>query len=177
LERNAVLSVLENMISKDHQLMLPFLIPLDGEGVVERLEVDGDFVGEEIDDAGEGSGEVGFVGSSPELLEESFGEEEGDEFAFGELEEGELESGVGVAVAVFHAAEVERGAELVAHELDVSLDGASVDFEFDREGFGVGEFADPDAMIDDLNAFKRRPRNPLLHDGRPFVVRGFHDPP
>src|SRR5690606_35055802 len=105
--------------------------------------------------------EVGFVGGAAVLTEEAVGEEEGDEFAFGELEEGELEGGGGVAVAVVLAAEVERGAELVAHELDVALDGAGVDFELGGEGFGVGVVAGTDVVVDGLDAAQGRPRSPL----------------
>ncbi len=111
----------------------------DGEGFAEGGEVDADFVGEEGGEAVEGVAEVGFVGGAAVLAEEAFGEEEGDELAFRELEERELEGGRCVAVAVVLAAEIERGTELVSHELDVALDGAGVDFEFGRESFGVGK--------------------------------------
>jgi len=94
-----------------------------------------------------------FVGGTAVLLEGLFGDEQGEEFAFGDLEGGEGFDGAGVMVTEAGGVVGDGEVEAVAHELDVAEDGLGADFEGIGEVGGVGVFAGTDGGVDAHHPF------------------------
>jgi hypothetical protein len=96
----------------------------------------------------EGSFELAVEGRAAVLLQSALGDEEGKEFAFGDVDGGEGGDGMGVAVGLDLSVEFDGEIEAIAHEGDVADDGFARDAEQAHELGAVGQRAAAKLLMD-----------------------------
>ncbi len=90
------------------------------------------------------------------LLEGALRDEEGEEFAFGDVDGGKRVDGVGVAVGLNLGIELDGEFEAVAHESEVADHGFAGDFEGADEVRAVDEGAAAELVVDAHHALEGR---------------------
>ena len=92
------------------------------------------------------------------LLQRFLGDEQGEQFALGDLKCGKRIHLLGVVIAVPLGVIFERQLQPVPHELEVTVDGFRADFEFDCERGGVGITARLNGLMDPQHPLQWRTR-------------------
>lgn len=114
---------------------------------------EGNFVAEAAGEFFEGDLKLAVKRGAAVLLEGALGDEEGEEFAFGDVDGGKGVDGVGVAVGLDAGVEFDGEFEAVAHEGEVADDGFAGDFEGADEVRAVDEGAAAELVVDAHHAF------------------------
>jgi hypothetical protein len=116
----------------------------------------GNAVAEAAGEFFEGDLELAVEGRAAILLEGALGDEEGEEFAFGDVDGGEGGDGLGVAVGLDLRVEFDGKLEAIAHEGDVADDGFARDLEEAHEFGAVGQRAAAELVVDLEHALEGR---------------------
>ncbi len=117
---------------------------------------EGNFVAEAAGKFFEGDLELAVERGAAVLLQGALGDEEGEEFAFGDVDGGKGVDGVRVAVGLYLGVELDGEFEAVAHEGEVADDGFAGDFEGADEVGAVDERAAAELVVDAHHAFEGR---------------------
>jgi len=129
----------------------------EGDGGIEVAPLEIDPVAKAVADLLEGGAEGALEGGAAVLLEGLAGDEEGHDFALGDLDVGEIGDGFGVVEAELELVVLDGEAEAVAHEIDVALDGLGGDLEFAGEFAAIGVRAGYEAVVQAQHALEGRP--------------------
>jgi hypothetical protein len=111
----------------------------EGDGGIDVAPMEADAVFQAIGDFCEGGLETLFEGGAAVLFEGFLSDEEGDDFAFGDVDAGKAGDGFGVDESEMELVILDGHAHAVPHEIDVALDGLAGDFEFVGELAAIGE--------------------------------------
>ena len=117
---------------------------------------EGDFVAEAAGKFFEGDFELMVKGGALILLEGALGDEEGKEFAFGDMDGRKRVDGMRVSVGEDLGVELDGEFETVAHEGDVADDGLPGNLEGAHEVRTIDEGAAPELVVDAQHAFEGR---------------------
>ena len=138
----------------------------EGDGLLPVGQVEGNGVGEGGGHFSEGAQEGALEGGAAVLLKGFFGDEEGEQLAFGDLEGGEGADFLCVKIPVAGGAVLERQLEPIAHEFQIAMNGLGADLQFAGESDRVGVFASLDGLVDAQHPLHRGPGKEVLFRGR-----------
>ena len=128
----------------------------EGEGLVEIFERVTFFTVEPAEEFLEGHFQRALERGAVVLLDGFVGDQQGEEFGFGDADTGEAVNGFGEVIAVAEVVVFDGPIEGKAHEFDVALDRIAGDFESGGDGVAIRERIGEEEVVDFANATEGR---------------------